>query len=69
MLSKLISPDHAIMNFQPIVKIDKFGKKKIDRVVLLTSHQILVVYEGGLELEIKSMLDIRYLDYVIKSRD
>jgi len=34
---------------------------------VLTSHQILILYEGGLELEIKSSLDIRYLSYVIKS--
>ena len=47
--------------------MDKFGKKKIDRIIVLTSHQILIVYEGVLELEIKSMLDIKYLHYVIKS--
>jgi len=27
----------------------------------------LIVYEGGLELEVKSILDIKYLHYVIKS--
>lgn len=37
-LSKLISQDHVIMNFQPVIKIDKFGKKKIDRIIVLTSH-------------------------------
>jgi hypothetical protein len=26
------------------------------------------VWEGGVELEIKSMLDIKYLDFVIRSR-
>ena len=41
--------------------------KKVDRIILLTTHQILIVYEGGLELEIKSRLDIKYLSYVIKS--
>mmetsp|Transcript_4066 Transcript_4066/g.6087 ORF Transcript_4066/g.6087 Transcript_4066/m.6087 type:complete len:144 (-) Transcript_4066:1288-1719(-) len=55
------------MNFQPVIKLDKFGKKKIDRVIVLTSHQILIIYEGGLELEVKSILDIKYLDYVIKT--
>jgi len=34
---------------------------------VLTSHQILILYEGGLELEKVSSLDIRYLSYVIKS--
>ena len=37
-LTKLIDPDHEILNWQAILKIDKFGKKKIDRFVLLTSH-------------------------------
>ena len=55
------------MNYQPVTKIDKFGKKKFDRIVVLTSHQILILYEGGLELEIKSSLDIKYLSYVIKN--
>lgn len=55
------------MNFQPVIKLDKFGKRKIDRVIVLTSHQILIVYEGGLNLEVKSILDIKYLHYVIKS--
>jgi len=27
----------------------------------------LIIYEGGLELEVKSILDIKYLHYVIKS--
>jgi len=26
------------MNFQPVVKIDRFGKKNIDRIIVLTSH-------------------------------
>ena len=56
------------MNFQPVIKLDKFGKRKIDRVIVLTSHQILIVYEGGLNLEVKSILDIKYLHYVIKSQ-
>jgi len=47
--------------------MDKFGRKKFDRIIVLTSHQILILYEGGLELEVKSSLDIRYLSYVIKS--
>jgi hypothetical protein len=55
------------MNFQPVHKLDKFGKKKIDRVIVLTSHQLLIIYEGGLELEVKSILDIKYLHYVIRS--
>ena len=56
------------MNFQPVIKLDKFGKKKIDRIIVLTSHQILIIYEGGLELEVKSILDIKFLDYVIKAK-
>ena len=68
-IEKFIPPDHAIMNFQPVVKIDRFGKKKIDRVIVLTTHQILIAYEGGLELEIKSSLDIKFLAYIIKSTD
>ena len=34
---------------------------------MLTSHQILIIYEGGLELEAKSVLDIKFVNYVIKS--
>ena len=34
---------------------------------MLTTHQIIIVYEGGLKLEVKSNIDIKYLDYVIKS--
>lgn len=37
-LLKFINPDHAIMNFQSVVKLDKLGKKKIDRIIVLTSH-------------------------------
>lgn len=50
-----------------MIKLDKFGKRKIDRVIVLTSHQILIVYEGGLDLSVKSSLDIKLLSYVIKS--
>ena len=31
-LQKFINADHAIMNYQPVIKMDKFGKKKIDRI-------------------------------------
>ena len=55
------------MNFQPVIKLDKFGKRKIDRIIVLTSHQILILFEGGLELQVKSSLDIKFLHYVIKS--
>ena len=37
-LQKFIPADHAIMNFQPVIKLDKFGKRKIDRVIVLTTH-------------------------------
>ena len=57
------------MTYLPVTKIDKFGKKKFDRILVLTTHQILILYEGGLELEIKSSLDIKFLSYVIKSLD
>ena len=57
------------MCHMPVTKIDKFGKKKFDRIIVLTTHQILILYEGGLELEMKSSLDIKYLSYVIKSLD
>lgn len=67
-LAKFVNPDHAIMNFQSVVKLDKLGKKKIDRIIVLTSHQILILYDGVLELEIKSMLDIKYVHYVIRSK-
>ena len=67
-LLKFINPDHAIMNFQPVVKLDKLGKKKIDRIIVLTSHQILILYDGVLDLEIKSMLDVKYLHYAIISQ-
>ena len=66
-LVKFIPADHAIMNYQPVIKLDKFGKRKIDRLIVLTSHQILIIYEGGLELQVKSSLDIKFLNYVIKS--
>jgi len=56
-----------MMNFQPVIKIDKFGKKKIDRIIILTTHQIIIVYEGGLDLEVKTNIDIKMLDYLILS--
>ena len=55
------------MNFQPVVKIDRFGKKNIDRIIVLSSHQIIIFYEGVLKLEIKSNLDIKVLSYIIRS--
>lgn len=67
-LAKFVNPDHAIMNFQPVIKLDKLGKQKIDRIIVLTSHQILILYDGVLELEIKSMLDIKYVHYVVRSQ-
>jgi len=66
-LEEFVSTDHAMMDYQPVVKLDKFGKKKIDRICVLTTHQIMIVYEGGLKLEMKSNIDIKYLDYVIIS--
>jgi len=36
---------------------------------VLSSHQILIFYEGVLKLEIKSNLDIKVLSYIIKSTD
>ncbi len=66
-LIKFIDTEHVMMNFQPIIKIDKFGKKKIDRIIILTTHQIIIVYEGGLRLEVKTNIDISMLDYVILS--
>ena len=68
-LQKFIDSEHSIMNFQPVVKIDRFGKKNIDRIIVLSSHQILIFYEGVLKLEIKSNLDIKVLSYIIKSTD
>ena len=56
------------MNYQPVIKLDKFGKKKIDRIIVLTTHQIIIVYEGGLKLEVKSNIDIKFLDYIIISQ-
>ena len=55
------------MNHQPVIKLDSFGKKKIDRIIVLSTHQILIVYEGGLDLEVKSCIDIKFLEYIIKS--
>ena len=65
-LSKLIDPDHEILNWQPITKIDKFGKKKIDRFILLTTHQILIIYEGVMDLQIKTQLELKCLEYIIR---
>ena len=67
-LEKFINPDHLIMNWQSVVKLDKLGKQKIDRIIVLTRHQILILYDGVLELEIKSMLDIKFLHYAIRSK-
>ena len=66
-LTQFIKEDHAVMNYQPVIKLDSFGKKKIDRIIVLSTHQILIVYEGGFELEVKSCIDIKYLEYIIKS--
>ncbi len=66
-LVAFIDSEHVMMNFQPVVKLDKFGKKKIDRIIVLTTHQIIIVYEGGLKLEVKTNIDIELLDYVILS--
>lgn len=67
-LEALISDNEPLMNFQSVVKIDKFGKKKIDRTICLTTHHILIVYEGVLDLELKSRLEIRYLSFIIKNQ-
>lgn len=56
------------MDYQPVIKLDKFGKKKIDRIIVLTTHEILIIYEGGLKLEKKSNIAIKLLDYVIISK-
>lgn len=37
-LINFIDSEHVMMNFQPVIKIDRFGKKKIDRIIILTSH-------------------------------
>lgn len=66
-LVAFIDTEHVMMNFQPVIKLDKFGKKKIDRIIVLTTHQIVIVYEGGLKLEVKTNIDIELLDYVILS--
>ena len=68
-INRFIEDEHVVMIHMPVTKIDKFGKKKFDRLIVLTTHQILILYEGGLELEMKSSLDIKYLSYVIKSMD
>ena len=49
------------------MKLDKFGKQKIDRTICLTTHHILIVYEGVLDLELKSKLEIKCLHFIIKS--
>lgn len=67
-LVNFIDSEHVMMNFQPVIKIDKFGKRKIDRIIILTTHQIIIVYEGGLKLEVKTNIDIAMLDSVILSK-
>lgn len=37
-LVAFIDSEHVMMNFQPVIKLDKFGKKKIDRIIVLTTH-------------------------------
>lgn len=69
LLEGIIPEEEPIMNFQPVVKLDKFGKKKIDRTIVLTTHHIYIVYEGVLDLELKSKLEIRQLHYVIKCNE
>lgn len=67
-LVNFIDSDHVIMNFQPAIMFDKFGKKKIDRIIVLTTLNIIIIYEGGLRLEVKKEIDIKWLDYVITSK-
>ena len=50
-----------------MAKLDKFGKKKIDRTICLTTHHILIVYEGVLDLELKSKLEVKCLHFILKS--
>ena len=40
LLEGIIPEEEPIMNFQPVVKLDKFGKKKIDRTIVLTTHYL-----------------------------
>jgi hypothetical protein len=54
------------MTWLPIEKVDKYGKKKIDRILLLTSHQILILLDGVTDLEVKSNLEIRSLEYIVR---
>ena len=37
-LEQFIEEDHEIMTWLPVYKVDKLGRKKNDRIVLLTSH-------------------------------
>lgn len=67
-LIAFIDSKHALMDYQPVIKLDKFGKKKIDRIIVLTTHEILIIYEGGLKLEKKSNIAVKLLDYVIISK-
>ena len=66
-LEKFVPDTEPIMAFQPINKLDKFGKSKIDRTICLTTHHILIVYEGVLDLELKSKLEVKCLEFIIKS--
>lgn len=54
------------MTYLPVEKVDKLGKKKIDRILLLTSHQILIILDGVTDLEVKSNLEIKSLDYIVR---
>lgn len=66
-LETFVPDTELIMAFQPICKVDKFGKSKIDRTICLTTHHILIVYEGVLDLELKSKLEVKCLNFIIKS--
>ena len=37
-LVDFIDSEHVMMHFQGVIKLDKFGKKKIDRIIVLTTH-------------------------------
>ena len=65
-LERFIEDDHEIMTWLPIEKVDKYGKKKFDRILLLTSHQILIIHDGVTDLEVKSNLEIKTLEYIVR---
>lgn len=65
-LESFIDEDHEIMTWVPVEKVDRYGKKKIDRILLLTSHQILIILDGVTSLEAKSKLEIKMLDYIVR---